>query len=536
MPPRTNAKKAKARAKAKAKAKAKVQAEADENKPSFDVDESVAAAFLGRADRAVARFSFRPSVEEPRTLRTAPTRADAMQTTPIEDVSPSERGTSLRDLSEEVLAKIAGSLAPPDVFSFATCSKELFSVFSRSPVEGSRPLAAELLQSSLKRELQASLNAVTSRKEERPSFTLEDIFPEEGSFRKDAPPQVLLSGSLAVQAALGRSGDDEEWKLADVDIFCTWDAAPFVRQRLFEKCRLICSGVDNGYRQSERDLAGARDESSLETSVHHVESYASRPISGTYGWRDDLPYTSDEYYAQTLEWGELVLEDAGMPRFGISSSESYGGMKVGVPGGSAGGVFAYDHELRYHHSFVQLVVGKRGVKDARELLESFDMEICKCYYDGREFHVPAPGDTFAGRSAITHARRDLVADFMGESEPLPGDLLVERQTRMVEFERLLPVMTRIRDQSWAGVGLGPCTELDTLDTLSDWLDTLSSQVVGQIGKRLHTLNEQHAIESRYRFIVRLISRMQKYHRRGVTLIDPPRGALEWLVRWPVIER
>lgn len=460
-----------------------------------------------------------------------------MQTTPIEDVSPSERGTSLRDLSEEVLAKIAGSLAPPDVFSFATCSKELFSVFPRSPVEKSRPLAAELLESSLKRELQASLNAVTSREEERPSFTLEDIFPEEGSFRKDAPPQVLLSGSLAVQAALGRSGDVKEWELADVDIFCTWDAAPFVRQRLFEKCRLICSGVDNSYLQHERDLAGAREESSLETSVHHVESYASRPIKGPFGWRGDLPYTSDEYYAQTLEWGELVLEDAGKPRFGISSSESYGGMKVGVPGGSAGGVFPYDHELRNLHSFVQLVVGKRGVTDARELLESFDLEICKCYYDGREFHVPAPGDTFAGRSAITHARRDLVADFMGESEPLPGDLVGERQTRMVEFERLLPVMTRIRDQSWAGVGLGPCTELDTLA-----LDTLPSLSVGldcaSYFARLRTictLDEQHAIERRYRFIVRLIYRMQKYHRRGVTLIDPPRGALEWLIRRPVID-
>jgi len=535
MPPRTNAKKAKARAKAKAKAKAKVQAEADENKPSFDVDESVAAAFLGRADRAVARFSFRPSVEEPRTLRTAPTRADAMQTTPIEDVSPSERGTSLRDLSEEVLAKIAGSLAPPDVFSFATCSKELFSVFSRSPVEGSRPLAAELLQSSLKRELQASLNAVTSRKEERPSFTLEDIFPEEGSFRKDAPPQVLLSGSLAVQAALGRSGGDKEWELADVDIFCTWDAAPFVRQRLFEKCRLICSGVDNSYLQPERDLAGAREESSLETSVHHVESYASRPfgVGDTYGRRGNLPYTFDGYDVQTLEWGDLVLEDAGKPRFGISSLESYGGMKVGVPGGSAGGLFAYDHTLRDHHSFVQLVVGKRGVKDARELLESFDLEICKCYYDGREFHVPAPGDTFAGRSAITHARRDLVADFMGESEPLPGDLLGERQTRMVTFEHLLPVMRRIRDQSWAGVGLGPCIELDTI-ALNRGLNRASSFIFDST--RLCTLDEQQAIESRFRFIVRLIYRMQKYHRRGVKLIDPPRGALEWLIRRPVIER
>ena len=53
MPPRTNAKKAKkAKAKAKAKANAEdkanaeVQAEADDTKPSFDVDESVAAALL----------------------------------------------------------------------------------------------------------------------------------------------------------------------------------------------------------------------------------------------------------------------------------------------------------------------------------------------------------------------------------------------------------------------------------------------------------------------------------------------------------
>ena len=44
MPPRTNAKKAKAEANAEDKANAKIQAEADDTKPSFDVDESVAAA------------------------------------------------------------------------------------------------------------------------------------------------------------------------------------------------------------------------------------------------------------------------------------------------------------------------------------------------------------------------------------------------------------------------------------------------------------------------------------------------------------
>ena len=44
MPPRTNAKKAKAEANAEDKANAKIQAEADDTMPSFDVDESVAAA------------------------------------------------------------------------------------------------------------------------------------------------------------------------------------------------------------------------------------------------------------------------------------------------------------------------------------------------------------------------------------------------------------------------------------------------------------------------------------------------------------
>ena len=46
MPPRTNVKKAKAEANAEDKANAKVQAEADDTMPSFDVDESVAAAVL----------------------------------------------------------------------------------------------------------------------------------------------------------------------------------------------------------------------------------------------------------------------------------------------------------------------------------------------------------------------------------------------------------------------------------------------------------------------------------------------------------
>ena len=63
---------------------------------------------------------------------------------------------------------------------------------------------------------------------------------------------------------------------SDIDIFCTWDAAPMVRRRLFDRCGLICSGVDNDYMQQDRDMAGDL-EGITRTVIHHVESYSSRP-------------------------------------------------------------------------------------------------------------------------------------------------------------------------------------------------------------------------------------------------------------------
>jgi hypothetical protein len=45
---------------------------------------------------------------------------------------------------------------------------------------------------------------------------------------------ALAWHSLAVQAALGRVFEGDHPGPLDVDIFCTWKAAPYVRQRLVE--------------------------------------------------------------------------------------------------------------------------------------------------------------------------------------------------------------------------------------------------------------------------------------------------------------
>ena len=385
---------------------------------------------------------------------------------------------SLSGLSEELVEHIASFLAPPDVYSFLAAI-ETSSSFSQ-------PLAARLMQpvqSELWRQLDATLKDVISRKkEDRPLFTLDDLFPEddrEEDFDEEGRPQVLLSGSCAVQAALGRVFEDPDGEV-DNGIFCTWHAAPLVRQRLVERCGLICAGVDNKtykHQFDERDHVGDHKFS----TVDHVEWYAGRPTDGEsrIGPEEYVPSSSDEYYQQALAWGKEAIEQNREVEIG----QDYRSL-VGVPGGSAGGNFPSDFDLRAQQynpgtgSFVQLIIGNEDTEDARALLNSFDLEICKCHFDGRDFFVPNPKDTFAGRTAMTASRRAMVVKFC---------------------ERIAAFDYETQEEN-------PSDDPDSPE--GEWKHRNARGL------------EQH------RACV-LISRMQKYKERGIEIIDPPPLALDW---------
>jgi hypothetical protein len=382
---------------------------------------------------------------------------------------------SLSGLSEELVEHIASFIAPPDVYSFLAAI-ETSSSFSQ-------PLAARLMQpvqSKLWRQLDATLKDVISRKkEDRPLFTLDDLFPEderEEDFDEEGRPQVLLSGSCAVQAALGRVFEDPDGEVGN-DIFCTWHAAPLVRQRLVERCGLICAGVDNKtykHQFDERDHVGDHKFS----TVDHVEWYAGRPTDGEsrIGPGEYVPSSSDEYYQEALECGKETVDYCE-----VRGNTVYCKW-VGLPGGSAGGNFPYDFDLRAC-AFVQLIIGNEDTEDARALLNSFDLEICKCHFDGRDFFVPNPKDTFAGRTAMTASRRAMVEKFC---------------------ERIAAFDNETQEEN-------PSDDPDSPE--GEWKHRNARGL------------EQH------RACV-LISRMQKYKERGIEIIDPPPLALDWDVEWP----
>ena len=422
---------------------------------------------------------------------------------PKRSLSPSADAPSLSNMPEPILERLALELSPPDAFAFVSTSKRLF---WKPEGRGPGALGVRILQTALKRHLDAVLKAITSpgadsvdypERAKRRALTCEDLFPPNlvvsGHGQK---PQVLLSGSLAVQSVLGISPDDEKWNTADVDIFCTWEAAPFVRQRLIAK-NMICSGVDNTYGQQGRDLNGDFEHSALAV-ISHVESYNARPTTGVTDC--DIAYDSDAYYSKARDWGATAVAKARMfARLGIL----YGS---GIPGGSAGGDFLYDYDLR-DGSYVQLIIGKPHVRDARDLLESFDLEICKSYFDGNVFHVPAARDSFAGRTKVTPARRALIEDFVRN---------VNQYAPNVEYVsgydwHMAKVLQKINEKSWAAIGAGPYIDDGGGEDFSPSF-----------------FDFQH----RFLFLVKLVERAQKYSKRGVRIVDPPRGALEWnIVRY-----
>jgi hypothetical protein len=279
-----------------------------------------------------------------------------------------------------------------------------------------------------------------------------------------------------------------------------------VRRRLIERCGLVCSGVDNDYMQQRSDADYDAPGSSL-NAISHVESYSARQTSGVTTDRgnyedldDDLEYASDAYYEKAKAWGAAAVKQSR----GTDRDPHFFTFLVGRPDGSGdGGDFLYDYELR-DEKFVQLVVGLPRVKDARELLESFDLEICKCSFDGRTFRVPAPENTFASRTVVTPARRALVDDFMEKREKWAANVTETIANYDCNVAIALAKMTK---KVWKDLGVNPFKEDGTKGGLFD--------------------RSRVDFASKYTFLTTLIKRMQKYARRGVEILDPPSGALEW---------
>ena len=185
-----------------------------------------------------------------------------------------------------------------------------------------------------------------------PHLSLSRIIP---SLEEQEKPGVVLSGSLPLQAVVGRS-----WSGCDVDLFCIESHVNRMRHILIHEYEMICCTFWHMYDKGDN-------------VIHHVESYAARPSDYS---REDMD--------RAIELGyELVnRKDMGDNLHDWCLHHS----------------FPFDSNLP--KGFVQIIVGKKTVRCPYTLTQSFDINVCRVAYDGRAFSLPWETNIFRFRARL----------------------------------------------------------------------------------------------------------------------------------------
>lgn len=365
------------------------------------------------------------------------------------------------------------------------------------------------------------------------SLRLESLFPRGAELDEQNRPQVLISGSIMAQAIL-----KQEWEDTDLDIFCTWSAAPMVRQRLIEG-NFLCTGAVVSYKSEDFMAHFDRETSMNEHRLHAPKGMDSREkemvIDHVESWG---PKDKDFNFARAVENGRLAL---------VHQDSS----RIGLPGGASGGIFPLAGRKDWYgrqksQAFVQLIIGKESSRDARDLLTSFDMTICQACYDGLVFRIPWPELTLQSKTLCLRARQAVVEDFircwsgyhaqLQRKEPI----LVEVESYEMgegwwcgaKFETRREITAVLRAMSvttWEGVGMGAILEptFDPSAILEPSFDPTPRHVEPVLKPDRLISKSVVDLLYRWRFVMALINRMHKYTRRGVDIVNAPAGSLSF---------
>ena len=287
----------------------------------------------------------------------------------------------------EVIAKCA---RPPDVYQLCLA------------MNASRALLTRLVNASLIESMKLAL------KENKASFRDDiDLFASFVNLAQSLKPNsVAMSGSIVVQAALGVT-----WDGSNIDVYCTHDAAPVVRSWLIADVHQVLVGIDSGYSQGRPRavLSGTPSQRNNRDGnpIFHVEHWANAPNDG------DLLRSEDS--AMDRQW-EFNLEKVCRPspvffRDAVvldGPAETDDALRLRVVR-SYEDVLLIPHEPRLCHRAgkdrkdcinIDLIVMSTGSRIV-DAIDDFDIDICKCTWDGHKFRISSPRNTFEQRTELT---------------------------------------------------------------------------------------------------------------------------------------
>ena len=366
-------------------------------------------------------------------------------------------------------------------------------------------------------------------------------------------PAVVIAGSMVLQAAIGR-----RWADSDVDVFCTWSAAPAIRRSLVQQCDFICTGntvasTSHGGKEDYGDFSRCLQQGSGSvTNIDHLETYITRPkdketeeeflrktdkydLTTMEGKRGFL--RGESWYCRTYSFARACLMGdwaVNTPATGYNSHK----MKVGHPGGVGGeGGFplAKDAERENCRGKLELIIAKENIDTPLAIVSSFDIIACKTSFDGTTFRIPNPHETFAGGSRIEETRHNLLSKLA----------VAEAVLKTTDFKRLwvnesviVEYMTEL-GAPWGDIGFPPYSQEQeaklkelargTVDgPLPRWMDPA---VKAREATDEELVTDFYSDATYFKLLQRLVVRLQRYHNRGLTIIDPPPGIMYYQTKF-----
>ena len=245
------------------------------------------------------------------------------------------------------------------------------------------------------------------------------------------PNSVCISGGSMVQAILG---EGKGWQHSDVDIFCTMESAPLVRQFLVGQLDKTLVTVSSGYSSSAMSLT--------DDIIHHVEKYGNTPKNGGKVFHREetishppsrIGFHYSREYATRKH--ELPFTTAKGQRASVElDGRLLNGLDIPVEARLLNGLDASGRPFVN----VDLVVLDSCVGVVNAIHETFDLEICMSVFDGVSFCTPYWTDTLQKRSKLTGRFENKLAllymkHLHNESKRSFGCVILDLIGKMVEL-------------------------------------------------------------------------------------------------------
>lgn len=398
-----------------------------------------------------------------------------------------ELSATFVDIPDDPMLLVAQFLKPPQVYNLCLTNHDRFfrqagnsaslndgmtggaSAASHQARGGNAP-GALFSTNLLRHSLLSSLRRVLRKSSA--GLSLDQV-----SFSGTPRGSVVLTGSSMVQCCLG-----ETYKLCDLDVFCTTGAAPAVRSWLIKEGGMLFQGFCDTYVGVE-DLTHP-----IDSKIHHVEYYSLLPEDG------EEQYYSDPFdYKKACDFGKHVNENYAMGKWeytlGMAGVVDATNPKYRIKP-LPGDPFPFNYE--FGHGAIDLVVATDQCSSASELLEDFDLNICKAFWDGEVFSIPGPHYTFAHRSKMEPMRKAFVQSYMRHYSPA-----IEHFSSDSAKEKVGRIRSAMR---------GVAAELgDSYFCRGIYFRQQEKELCLQF----------------HNFVYKLVKRLEKYQKRGIIVQDAP---------------